>query len=117
MIDDNGEIAAASIAEQKEKLEQERAKRRAVIEEKLASLSVVELLHCVMNSQEQRVVTYRAFDSYVLLVYCSLLTMHLRLLWMLLSALLIITFLLFFPQRPRGGSEKWQPVPLSQRLR
>jgi len=87
--DDTGETAAASLEDQKEKLEQERAKRRAVIEEKLASLSVEELLQCIMNSQEQRVVTYRAFDSYVLLVYCHIAccsSMHLRLLWMLLPA-------------------------------
>jgi len=62
------EETMANIEKQKDRIEKERADRRAVIEETLASMSVIELLECVMNSQEERVKTYRNYDKCVFIV-------------------------------------------------
>jgi len=73
------EEAVANIEKQKEQLEKERAERRAVIEKKLATMSVSELLQCVMNSQEQRVATYRSYDKCViamLLLYITFILLN-----------------------------------------
>ena len=105
--------AATSIAEQKERLEKESAKRRVEIEEKLALLSVAELLHCIMSTQERRVATYRAYDSYVVAAVSV---------WLSIFSRAFLTHqhsspcCFFRAQWPRGGSEKRQRVPLSRRL-
>lgn len=62
-IDLGGEdITDESVEARREKLEIERAKRRIEIEEKLNSMSVKDLIGCVINSQHQRVVSYRTYD-------------------------------------------------------
>ena len=63
--DEEKETMAASISieEQKERIAKERAERQIVMEQKLASMSVVELLQCVMNAQEERVATYRNYNK------------------------------------------------------
>jgi len=73
------EEAVANIEKQKEQLEKERAERRAVIEKKLETMSISELLQCVMNSQEQRVATYRSYDKCViamLLLYITFILLN-----------------------------------------
>ena len=54
------ESAAAVVDHQK--LDEERAKRKEQLESKLDSMSTKELLQTVLDVQEQRVATYRAFD-------------------------------------------------------
>jgi hypothetical protein len=45
------------------KVQMERAKRRVEIEECLSSMSVEDLIGCVISSQRERVATYRTYDS------------------------------------------------------
>ena len=52
-----------SIEEQKERIAKERAERRIDVEQKLASMTVLELLQCVMGAQEERVATYRNYNK------------------------------------------------------
>lgn len=52
----------ASLMDQKERLDLERSQRREILQQRLASLSATQLLRCVLDAQEKRVVTYRDFD-------------------------------------------------------
>ena len=63
--DSHKDTTDESIEAQREKLEGERAKRRVEIEEKLNSMSVKDLLGCVIQSQHQRVASYRTYNKCV----------------------------------------------------
>jgi len=54
-----------TIEEERRQLEEERGKRRADIQEKLESMSVKSLIHAVLETQQQRVATYRVYERYV----------------------------------------------------
>jgi hypothetical protein len=45
------------------KVQMERAERRVQIEECFSSMSVKDLIGCVISSQRERVATYRTYDS------------------------------------------------------
>jgi len=51
-----------SIEDQRAKLEEDRAKRQVEIEKKLESMTDKDLLSYVINSQQNRVATYRTYD-------------------------------------------------------
>jgi hypothetical protein len=51
------------IEDLRNKVSEERAKRRNEMEEKLSSLNKEELMKCFFEAQEQRVKTYRLYDQ------------------------------------------------------
>jgi hypothetical protein len=65
-----------SVEARRHKLEAERAERRVQIEDALNSMAVKDLLGCVINSQQERVVCYRTYDRYVQLVAICDSAMH-----------------------------------------
>lgn len=55
-------------------IEKERTKRKEIIQETISKMSTRDLLHYLLNMQEQRVQTYRKYDTYV---YCHFIVISL----------------------------------------
>jgi hypothetical protein len=61
--DDDDDKNDEDVKAQQEQLDKDRAKRKIEIEEQLQSMTLKELLHTVMDAQQNRVSTYRDYEK------------------------------------------------------
>jgi hypothetical protein len=61
--DDGDDRNDEDVKAQQEQLDKDRAKRKVEIQEQLQSMTLKELLHAVMDAQQNRVSTYRDYEK------------------------------------------------------